>query len=545
MARSAVSKDSLKEMKPTWPSKERSRSSIETSASCPCWDSRQRVNNDCDLTLSPVADRVAVMCTWEAVFFASPTALLNGGAPTLVWGFLFAWVGSLSTAASLAEMASFAPTAGGQYHWASLLAPKSHSKFVSWITGWIATVGWNANTAAGVFFSGTLVQALLVLNYPDYDYQRWHGTLIMWAVLLVCIFVNTVAASLLPKIEGVILVLHTLGFFAVLIPLVVLAPKSSPKEVFTEFTNLAGWNSNGLAWFVGLISSNLPFIGYDGPCHMAEEVRNASTTVPWCMVCTVLLNGALGFSIAIAYSFCEGDPEQALNAFLETGYDFVYSFFNATNSHAGTSVMTSILIALVSCAAFGFLATASRQTWAFARDRGLPFSGFLSHVSSSALPLRSVAACATLTALICLINIGSTAAFNAIVSVTIAGLFTSYMIPIALMILKRLRHEPIRMGPWSLGRAGLPINCFAFCFLLISTIFSFFPPALPVTAVSMNWSCLMFGGMTLIGLAWYTIFGRKSYNGPIIERPLMMAHFDGSDEGDEGIEGSAVGPAKI
>jgi len=81
----------------------------------------------------------------------------------------------------------------------------------------------------------------------------------------------------LPEIEGVILVLHTLGFFAVLIPLVILAPKGSVQFVFQDFANQVGWSSNGLAWFVGIISTNLPFIGYDGPCHMAEEVQNAST----------------------------------------------------------------------------------------------------------------------------------------------------------------------------------------------------------------------------------------------------------------------------
>lgn len=255
---------------------------------------------------------------------------------------------------------------------------------------------------------------------------------------------------------------------------------------------------------------------------MAEEVQNASIIVPWCMICTVLLNGALGLAIAIAFSFCIGNPNAAINAFFETGYDFIVSFFGATNSHAGTSVMTAILIALVTCASFGFLATASRQTWAFARDRGLPFSGFLSHVGQSALPLRSVIFCAILTGLICLINIGSTAAFNAIVSITIAGLFTSYMIPIILMIMKRLRGEHVRMGPWSMGRIGLAVNIYAVCFLFISIIFSFFPPALPVTPVGMNWSCLMFGGMVLIGLVWYAIWGRKAYNGPIIERPILV-----------------------
>ena len=47
-----------------------------------------------------------MMATWEAVFTSNATAALNGGFPSLVWGFLFSWIGNLATAASLAEMAS-------------------------------------------------------------------------------------------------------------------------------------------------------------------------------------------------------------------------------------------------------------------------------------------------------------------------------------------------------------------------------------------------------------------------------------------------------
>lgn len=125
-----------------------------------------------------------------------------------------------------------------------------------------------------------MVQGLLVLNYPDYIFQRWQGTLLMFAALFIVFIVNTVAARALPKIEGFILILHSLGFFAVLIPLVYFSDRNSAAWVFGEMTNSSGWSSNGLSFFVGLISTNLPFIGYDGPCHMAEEVKNASTTVP-------------------------------------------------------------------------------------------------------------------------------------------------------------------------------------------------------------------------------------------------------------------------
>ena len=120
-------------------------------------------------------------------------------------------------------------------------------------------------------------------------------------------------------------------------------------------------------------------------CHAytvtVEEVRNASTVVPWVMIFTVVLNGVLGFAVVVAFSFCVGNLENALTS--PTGYDFIEVFYAATNSLAGSSVMTAVLIALVTCASFGFLASASRQTWAFARDRGLPCSNFLAHVCLS------------------------------------------------------------------------------------------------------------------------------------------------------------------
>lgn len=447
--------------------------------------------------------------------------MYNGGPVTLIYGFVFCWIGALTTAASLAEMASMAPTSGGQYHWVFMLAPPQYSVFLSWITGWSGVLGWIANLTTGVWFVGTMIQGLLVLNYPSYVYERWQGTLILFAALICCFIVNTLCGRIFPHIETFVLVLHISGFFAILIPLVVLAPKGSPSPVFTQFTDVAGWNSNGLAWFIGLISSNLPFVGYDCPCHLAEEVRNASTVVPWAMISTIMLNGALGFATCITFSFTLGNLQTDLMS--ATDFDFIQVFFGATNSRAGSSVMTAILIALITCASFGFLATASRQTWAFARDKGLPFSGFLSHVDKrTTLPLRSIFFCAIVSAVIGLINIGSTVAFNAIVSLIIAGLFVSYLTAIVLMILKRVKRETIDFGPWSLGWAGLPINVVAACFLLISVVFSFFPPATPVTLMSMNWSCLMWGGSTLIGLVYYAVRGRKIYHGPVIEKAIVL-----------------------
>jgi amino acid transporter len=113
-------------------------------------------------------------------------------------------------------------------------------------------------------------------------------------------------------------------------------------------------------------------------------------------------------------------------------------------------------------------------------------------------------------------------AFNAIVSLTIAGLYTSYMIPVPLLILKRLSNPAsIEYGPWTLGSAGIFINIFSVAFLAVSIVFSFFPPAIPVTLVSMNWSVLVFGGGVILGLMFYAVRGRHNYHGPIFERGFM------------------------
>lgn len=140
------------------------------------------------------------------------------------------------------------------------------------------------------------------------------------------------------------------------------------------------------------------------------------------------------------------------------------------------------------------------------------------------IPLRSIGFSTVVVVLLGLINIGSTVAFAAIVSLTIAGLFSSYLIPITLLILKRLSGEYIHWGPWRLGHWGIWINLLSVCYLTISILFSFFPPMVPVTAVTMNWSVVVFVGTILVGLVYFVVHGRKVYHGPVVERPIITTH---------------------
>ena len=102
---------------------------------------------------------------------------------------------------------------------------------------------------------------MVVDNHSEYNFQRWHGTLITWAAILLAVVFNTVLIRALPKVEGMVLVLHILGFVAILIPLVYLAPHSTASEVFTVFLNGGNWSSQGLSFFIGLVGNATAFLG--------------------------------------------------------------------------------------------------------------------------------------------------------------------------------------------------------------------------------------------------------------------------------------------
>jgi choline transport protein len=225
-----------------------------------------------------------------------------------------------------------------------------------------------------------MIQGLLVLNQPDYVPHNWHGTLLVIAITGFCIIFNTFLAKRLPMVEGIVLIIHLLGFFAVLIPLWVLAPRNSASQVFTEFLNLGGWSSMGLAFMVGLLSPVYTLIGADSAVHMSEEIKDASLVLPRAIMWAAYINGTLGFIMVITFCFTLGSVFDIINT--PTGYPFIQVFFNVTNSNAGTSVMTAIIIVNITSACISTVATVSRQTWSFARDKGLPFSSFISYVST-------------------------------------------------------------------------------------------------------------------------------------------------------------------
>ena len=185
------------------------------------------------------------MATWEFVLVSLAIGLSNGGFAGLFWTFIATVICYSSVVLSLAEMASMAPTTGGQYHWVSEFAPASCQKFLSYSAGWMSTLGWLASTASSVFVCTTLIQSFVGVEDATFAFPNWQYTLIMLAFLLITIAFNTWGAPTLPMIETISLFGHLIGFLVIIIPIWIMAPKNSASEIFTSFTNSSGWSMGG------------------------------------------------------------------------------------------------------------------------------------------------------------------------------------------------------------------------------------------------------------------------------------------------------------
>jgi amino acid transporter len=132
------------------------------------------------------------------------------------------------------------------------------------------------------------------------------------------------------------------------------------------------------------------------------------------------------------------------------------------------------------------------------------------------IPLNAIFMSFIVTAILSLINLGSTVAIQAVASLSASLLLTSYMVSISTLLLRRATGPNLPTRRWSLGRWGAMVNVIALCFLSVFWIFSFFPPTAVVTTTTMNWNCLMFAIIIVVAALYYLVKARHEYVGPVM-----------------------------
>ncbi|KAI9370717.1 amino acid permease [Aspergillus egyptiacus] len=486
--------------------------------------------------LSMLGLAFAILNSWTALSASLSLSLPSCGCVSVVWGLVTAGICNLCIAASLAEFLSAYPTAGGQYHWVADISWKRWVPVLSWITGWANVSGWLALTATGGLLGSTLIVGIGSLMHPLFEFERWHHFLMYVAINLIAFIINAFMNSVLPLVTKTAFIWSLTGFVVISITVLACASPNyhSGRFVFAEFINMTGW-PDGVAWLLGLLQGGLGLTGFDGVAHMIEEIPNPSVVGPKIMIGCVGIGMSTGLIFLIVLLFVAGDIQHVIES---AATPLLQIFRDATGSNVGAICLLMFPLVCIVFATIAIMTTSSRMIYAFARDGGLPASPFFRKVHPKLhVPLNGLYLTSTLVILFGCIFLGSSSAFDAIVSASVVMLDISYGIPIAVNCLRGRQMLPARpfVLPHSLGWIA---NLIALAYISLTTVLFLFPPKLPVTGSNMNYCVAAMGIIFIVSTLQWLVDGRKNFTGPRVHVDAeVMAVMEGrATSVDENVE---------
>ena len=422
--------------------------------------------------------------------------LTMGGPAEMAFGWPLVSVFTLAVALSMAELASALPTSGAMYHWACRLGGKGWG----WFTAWFNIIGQLA-TLAGIDYGCALFVTPLV-GLPTTT-----GTvLIVYAVVLLShALINHFGIRLVARLNDFSVTVHIVGVIAIVGAVLIFAPKRPIGFFFARITsNPDGW-PYWWAFVVGLLQAQWTFTGYDASASVSEETVDPRRRVPWSIVMAVAVSSVVGYLLLIALTLAITDIPSVLNATDAAGHEIpaVIAILNtALGERAGGLFVGLAAMAMWFCGLAAVTWT-SRVIYAFARDHGMPASAVWMRVSTThGTPAPAI----WLSVAIAFVATISSGTYAVVTSISVIGLYFSYVAPVYLSWRARGSAAALARGPWHLGRCGPAVNVVAMLWVAFITI---------ILAIPDNFRA----GKTMAVLsvllsAWYLAAERHRFRGP-------------------------------
>nr|WP_088561942.1 amino acid permease [Arboricoccus pini] len=406
-------------------------------------------------------------------------------------------------AIAMAQIASAYPTAGGLYHWGSILGNRG----IGWVTAWLNLLG--LVTVLGAINVGTWTFFLGVFG-PVIGFTGTYGEQLTFMVIITALqaVINhrgIKLTSILTDFSGYLILF---GSAAIAVAFFAYAPSHDFSRLWT-FSNFSGdvgggiWPQTNSTFFLFLLGLLLPIYtitGYDASAHTSEETRNAALSVPRSMVRSVFWSGLMGWiflsAIVIAIPDMGAAAAQGWNVFFWTADQvlpsgikvFLYIVIFAAQFLCGLATVTSV----------------SRMIFAFARDGGLPFSSKLRHVSPHfRTPVNAIWTGAALAVLFT----SYTPLYTTIVSVTVIFLFLSFAVPIVLGLI-HFGGRWSKMGPWNIGGLYRLVALLVIASMVLIFLIGIQPPNDAAFWITV-------GFLILTAIVWFG-FERRRFKGPPI-----------------------------
>ena len=429
------------------------------------------------------------------------TSAVGGAAAGIVWpaGVCFA----LLVALCMAQIASAFPTAGGLYHWSSILGGKGWG----WATAWFNLLGLVFVTAAvnvGVY---SLITSLI---FPLFGMDPSKLTLVDQAIGVILItgshalfnHLGIRITSLLTDFSGYLIFTVSL---LLMVALLVFAPTHDFSRLF-QFTNLSGdpgggvWPAHPNVGFLVLLAMLWPIYtitGFDASAHTAEETVNASVNVPKGIIKSVYLSGIFGWVMVIAIVLAL--PSIADGA-KQGGNIFFWMMDKVMPGWLKIPLEIGVVVSNYLCG-LACVTSTSRMLYAFARDGGVP--SFLKKVSPThKVPVGAIWVAAALAVISTLYS----PAYTTLTAACVIFLYISYVMP-TLVGIFAYGKTWTKMGPFNIGPVWFKtlgvISLIGVVLVIYAGVQPPNDPALPVTA----------GAIVLLAIVWHAGI-KKVFNGP-------------------------------
>ncbi len=438
---------------------------------------------------------------------------------------------TLMIAATMAEIASAYPTAGGLYYWASKMRNKNWGWWTAWLNlgGQISIVA-GINYAAAFYLTATIINPLLGGTFdPAADTFGVQNAIWVTGILIAIEVVFNVAGTRVVAFMNDLSVWWHI-FFVAAIAIALMALGSQPtNDIGFLFTvESAGTSSDGTPWAaiipfgiagafaLSLLQSQWTYTGYDASAHVAEETRFARRASAWGVFLSVAVSAVAGYVVLMALNLKKPAPADVMAN--SGGYGVAYILeqnLGAGLNQLGGLLAAGVAIAMTFCG-FSSIASAGRMLFAFSRDDGVPGSRWMKKVSHRfRTPSNAVIAISLFSWLLIVLTYVLTTLFQGdplyliggITSVSTVLLYWAYGVCIWLGM--RGNQEWRGRQTWSLGRWSKPLAWLSVLWIILfSPVFLF-----PFELNPASW--VIVGVFMALLLVYYFAWARSRFAGPV------------------------------
>jgi amino acid transporter len=487
-------------------------------------------------TFQNFAISFSIICIVSGGINSFSQGIASVGGASIGIGWPLSCLFSLFFAIAMGQIGSAYPTAGGLYHWGSLLG----GRFLGWITAWFNLIGLITvlaaiNVGTYLFLLGALAPALgidtaaLTPSTPT-GYSILTQTIIVGGITLSQGLVNHLGIRLTSKLTDFSGYLIFGSAIALTVALLAYAPHLDLSRLWT-FTNYSGkagggtWPHTGNLTYLFLLGLLLPaytVTGFDASAHTAEETINAARSIPRGMIHSVVWSGLFGWLMLSAVILAVPNMDQAA---AQGGNAFFWIMDHVIPVGLKLPLYIAIAIAQYLCG-LATVTSASRMVFAFSRDGGLPGSRYLRKVSHSfRTPMIAIW-------VVSLLSIGFTVyapVYTTIAAVCVIFLYISYLLPIVAGLIA-YRRSWTQMGPFDVGPLYPVFAVLAIIGAAVLLYVGVQPPNNQALTVTL-------GVLALTTVIWFG-FERKRFQGPPISREQIAERAQLITLEEQALEGS-------